>query len=229
MAVSRYGAAVALAAACLLGGNLPAAAGPALDSFGTSCGGHPEFFEFAVSGLDKDEESLARLCSCLATEFTPLSDSELVMLTHDVDGTATAEERTAFGDYTGLEIKARDALDKCLVAEGFSDTPDTPPAGVAADMTKFDAACTNSGLLLEIIGGEAEAANATRTTMCGCLSETLATQVTTDDANILAADLDGTATPASQAAYENYGVASETAGAAFEACFSKLPQAPATQ
>lgn len=213
--------ALGLAFAAAIGLFVPLDLGAApIDDLEASCNAHPEFFNFTVSGLAEDRTSLGKLCSCLATEFTSMTDAELAMLTRDLDGTATQADRVAFGDYTGLEIKARDSLDKCLVAEGLADPPAAP--GALADMTKFDLACTNSELLLGVIGGTPDEAAPLRSRLCECLVKTLAPQVTTADADILATDLDGTATAESHAAYEGYDAVAQTAGVAFDGCFAGL-------
>jgi hypothetical protein len=197
------------------------------EAFITSCNAHPAFFQFAVSGLDNDPEGLGRLCSCLATEFSGFSDDDYAMLIKDLEGTATTADRTAHSDYTGLELKARDALDKCLVVEGFADgtDPGATPAGESADMTKFDAACQASEMLLAVLGGEPDQAIPVRTSLCECLSIALAPQVSTEAAGILAQDLDGTATDESRAAYPGYPELESRAGAAFDSCFATaMPQ-----
>lgn len=219
----RTSIAAALALAALAGFALPAPANAqsaGLDTFDTTCNANPDFFSFAVTGLAENRDGLGRLCSCLVTEFSGLGDADLAMLTKDVDGTATPEDRTAFGDYTALELKARDALDKCLVAERLTEAGGTAPAGEMADMTRFDAACHGSPMLLEVIGGTAEEATPIRTTLCDCLSIALAPQLATADADILAQDLDGSATEESRAAYGNYSEAERRAGAAFDSCFA---------
>jgi hypothetical protein len=151
------------------------------------------------------------------------------MLIKDLEGTATTADRTAYGDYTALELKARDTLDKCLVLEGFADGSDpgatTTPAADAADMTKFDAACQASEMLLSVLGGTSEQAMPVRTSLCECLSIALAPQISTEAADILAQDLDGTATDASRAAYPDYPELESRAGAAFDSCFATaMPQ-----
>ena len=209
-----------------LGFQTPALAQTAsTDAFTAACGANPGFFEFAVTGLDP--EGLGRLCSCLVTEFSGLEEPDFAMLVKDLEGTATAEDRTAYGDYTALEITARDGLDKCLVLEGFADgsDPGAIPVGDMADMTRFEAACHGSGGLLQVIGGTTEQATPIRTTLCDCLSVALGPQLTTADADILAQDLDGTATEASRAAHANYQEAESRAGAAFDSCFATaMPQ-----
>ena len=197
------------------------------DAFAAACSANPGFFEFAVTGLASDPEGLGRLCSCLVTEFSGLEEPDFAMLIKDLEATATAEDRTAYGDYTALEITARDGLDKCLVLEGFADgsDPGGVPAGDMADMTRFDAACQGSDGLLEVIGGTTEQATPIRTTLCDCLSVALGPQITTADADILSQDLDGTATEASRAAPANYSEAESRAGAAFDSCFATaMPQ-----
>lgn len=193
--------------------------------FSAACSGNPGFFSFAVAGLESDPDGHGRLCGCLATEFSALDDDEIAMLVKDLDGSATAEDRAAFGDYTALELKARDGLDKCLVLEGFADGADPGASGDRADMTQFNAACTGSEGLLMVIGGEPDAAMPIRAKLCACLDVALAPQISTADANILGQDLDGTATQESRDAYPTYGELEVTAGAAFDTCFADaMPQ-----
>lgn len=198
-----------LIAAALSLGSGPAAAQSAIETFGTTCRAHPDFFSFAVADLDA--AGAETLCSCLGTEFAGFSDADLGMLTKDLDGSATAADRTAYGDYTGLEMKARDALNVCLA-------PATTPATGAADMSTFDNSCTNSAMLLELVGGTPDTATPIRSAMCECLSVALAPQVTTEEAAILGQDLDGTATEQSRAAYPNYSQLANRAGAAYDSC-----------
>ena len=215
-------AALAAGLGCATAGT--ANASPATDAFNAACTANPGFFSFAVTGLEEDREGLSRLCSCLATEFSGLRDADLAMLTKDVDGTANAADRTAYGDYTALELKAREALDNCLVIEGMADGADAGsaiPAG-QADMTRFDAACSNSRTLLDVIGGTPAEATPLRATLCQCLVSTLAPQVSTADADVLAHDLDGTATDASRKAHAGYDTIAGIAGTAFGGCFATL-------
>jgi hypothetical protein len=220
---------LALAAVIGLSFAAPARAQTASsEAFSTACNANPGFFSFAVTGLDSDPEGLGRLCSCLATEFSGFSDDDYTMLIKDLERTATDADRAAYGDYTGLELKAREALDKCLVLEGFADGSDpgaaTPAAG-GADMTEFDAACHGSDMLLTVIGGSPEDATPVRTSLCDCLSIALAPQVSTEGADILGQDLDGTATEASRTAYPGYPELESRAGAAFDSCFATaMPQ-----
>ncbi len=219
----------ALGTACLLSllaGLLPAdaAAAPALDAFSAACEGNPGFFSIAVEGLETQPEAHTSLCTCLAGRFAAFPEADLVMLTKDVDGTATAEDRAAYGDYTALELKALDALQVCVTEAGLEEVTDssTAPADLA-DMTRFDASCLASEGLLEVIGGAVESATPLRSLLCGCLSERLAPLVTTADAVVLGQDLDGTATDASRGAHAGYEALTETAGAVFQLCFSALP------
>jgi hypothetical protein len=199
-----------------------AIASPATDAFSVACNANPDFFAFAVQGLESNPDDLGRICSCLTTAFTEYPEADITMLTHDVDGSATAEERTAYGDYTALEMKALAALNTCLVAEGLADGEEPQGPATPADMTKFDAACINSEGLLAVIGGTPEQAAPLRTTLCQCLTTTLGPQISTADADILAMDLDGTATLESRNAYATYQQLTEFAGTAFQGCFATL-------
>jgi hypothetical protein len=211
-----------LLAACLgFGLVFPVAASPETDAFNTACNANPGFFSFAVEGLENDAEGLSRLCSCLVAEFANYPEADLALLTKDVEGTATPEDRTAYGDYTGLEIRARDAAERCVAAE-WPAAPGTGTSSTPADMSGFDAACTNSTILLEVIGGAPEEATVQRATLCQCLTTALGSQITTGDAGILAQDLDGSATEESRAAYGSYDALSETAGGVFDQCFAAL-------
>lgn len=210
---------VAVVIACLCLGIAGPARAQSVNDFGGACNANPDFFSFAVTGLAEDTEGLGRLCGCLATEFGGLEAADYGMLIKDLEGTATAEERTAYGDYTALELKARENLDKCLVVEGFADGAE-PVAG--ADMSAFEASCTGSALLLEIIGGDAEAATPKRDELCGCLSTTLGPQISTADAAILGRDLDGTATQQTRDAHPGYAALAEMAGVAFDTCFAGM-------
>lgn len=214
--------ALALALSTLAEGSVSAS--PATDAFSEACSQNPDFFSFAVQNLGENPEGHAALCSCLVTEFSSHPDADLAILTKDVDGSATPEDRAAYGDYTALELKARDALDICLKSAGL--VSDQPVPGGQADMTSFDAACHGSAGLLEVIGGAPDQAAPRRTTLCNCLSTELAPLITTADADILGQDLDGTATEESRNAYSGYAALAETAGVAFNGCFATLEQAP---
>lgn len=231
---ARFSVVLALVAALGFGAATPATAQTApIDALGAACNANPHFFDFALTGLENDAEGLGRLCSCLVTEFKSYPDKDLVMLTKDLDGSATDADKTAYGDYSGLELKAKSALDKCMVLEGFADGADPGmqtdgPVG-AADMTKFTAACADSQIML-IVVGDADGAEERRSTVCGCLVETLKTQISTADADILGQDLDGTATEESRAAYPGYQAIADTAGAAFDSCLAQVdPGPPAAQ
>jgi hypothetical protein len=199
-----------------------ATASPATDAFNAACNANPDFFASAAVGLETSPDGLNRLCSCLTTSFADYPEADITMLTHDVEGTATAEERTAYGDYTALEMRAVDALNACLVAEGLSDSTEAVSPGGPADMTVFDRACHNSEGLLAVIGGTPEQAAPLRTTLCQCLTATLGPQISTEAAGILAMDLDGTATEAARNAYPGYQELTQVAGAAFDGCFQTL-------
>ena len=67
-------------------------------------------------------------------------------------------------------------------------------------------------------GGEGEQQSTNRTNLCVCLSETLAPQITTADADMLATDLDGTATEQSRSDYPTYPSLSGMAGEVFDRC-----------
>jgi hypothetical protein len=199
-----------------------AIASPATDAFNAACNANPDFFAAAAPALATSADGLGRLCSCLTTSFADYPEADITMLTHDVEGSATAEERTAYGDYTALEMRAVDALNACLVAAGFSgDTERVAPAA-PADMTVFEQACHNSEGLLAVIGGTPDEAAPLRTTLCQCLSTTLGPQISTDDAGVLAKDLDGTATEATRNAHPGYQQLAQVAGAAFDGCFQTL-------
>lgn len=190
------------------------------DAFGEACAGNPGFFSFAVENPGESTEAYAAFCACLVTEFAAYPEPDVEMLTKDVEGSATPEDRTAYGDYTALELKARGAADRCVAAAGLG--------AERADMTGFDAACQSSELLLGSIGGTPEEAAPVRATLCQCLSSELAPRVTTVDADVLGRDLDGTATDASREAHPGYAALTETAGAAFQQCAAAAaaPAAP---
>jgi len=197
-------------------------ASPATDAFSAACNANPDFFAFAVPGLESKPDDLGRICACLTTAFADYPEADLTMLTHDVEGSATAEERTAYGDYTALELKALDALNTCLVAEGLSDGTKPVSPAAPADMSEFDQACQNSEGLLAVIGGTPQEAAPLRTTLCQCLTTTLGPQISTAGAGVLAMDLDGTATETTRNAYPGYQQLTEVAGTAFEGCFATL-------
>jgi hypothetical protein len=203
-----------------------AIASPATDAFSAACNANPDFFASALPGLESNPDDLRRVCACLTTAFTDYPEADLTMLTHDVEGSATAEERTAYGDYTALELKALDALNACLVAEGLSGANEPVSPAAPADMTRFGEACLNSEGLLAVIGGTPEEAAPLRTTLCQCLTTTLGPQISTADAGVLAMDLDGTATETTRSAHPGYQQLTQVAGAAFEGCFATLHPAP---
>jgi hypothetical protein len=205
-----------LAVATMAFATGPSQAQDALATFGATCRANPDFFSFAVADLDA--AGAGQLCSCLAAEFAGFSGADLAMLGKDIDGTATAADRTAFGDYTALELRARDALNKCIGSPA-------QPAVEGADMTRFDAACTGSEMLLQFLADDRERAVAVRGEFCGCLSVALVPQVSTADADMLAADLDETATEASRSSYPGYTELSGKAGAAFDSCFASIAPA----
>lgn len=199
-----------------------AAASPATDAFSAACNANPGFFSFAATGLESNPEGLGRLCSCLVEAFSDYPDADIAILTRDVAGEATPEDRTAYGDYTSLELKARDAADKCATEVGLTAAAGSEASPAPANMAVFDAACTNSAILLEVIGGTPEQATPLRTKLCTCLVTVLGPQVSADDAEVLARDLDGSATDESRNAYEGYEALAETAAVAFDGCFATL-------
>lgn len=215
-----------LAALLVLVAASPAAASPETDAFAAACNANADFFSFAVEGLEADPAGRGRLCSCLITAFTPLPAADLEMLTKDVDDSATEADRTAYGDYTGLEIVARDALFACVAEASLEGG--TPAVAEPADMSGFDASCSASEGLLQVIGGVPDEAMPLRTTLCACLSTTIGPQVSTADADVLGMDLDGTATDESRDAHPGYAELTQVAGAAFDGCFSTL-RPPAAQ
>jgi hypothetical protein len=193
-----------------------------VEAFTAACNAHPEFFSSMAAGIESRPEDVGRLCSCLGGRFADYPEADLTMLTHDVEGTATAEERTAYGDYTALEMRALDALNGCLAAEGLTTGTQPASPNSPADMSRFDAACMSSESVLQAIGGTAEEAAPLRTTLCQCLSSALGPQISTADAAILAQDLEGIATEESRQAYPGYPQLSEIAGNAFNGCFATL-------
>ncbi len=193
-----------------------------IEAFATACNANPDFFASVAEGIDQRPEDVGRLCSCLGTAFADYPAADLSMLTHDIEGTATQEERTAYGDYTALEMKALDALNGCLVAEGLTSETEPVSPNAPADMTRFNEACTSSQALLQSVGGTPEEAAPLRTTLCQCLATTLGPQVSTADADVLAKDLDGTATEETRSAYPGYQQLTELAGNAFNGCFATL-------
>lgn len=198
----------------------PAAASPATDAFAEACRQNPDFFSFAVENLDQMPDQHGVLCTCLVDRFAAYPDKDVVMLTGDVDNTATAEERAAYGDYTALELRARDTFDACVTEAGLGEGG--PPTPRLADMTGFTASCEGSGGLLEVIGGPPEAAISHRATLCTCLADSFAPLITTADASVLGKDLDGTATDETRGAHPGYAALAETAGAVFDQCFRSL-------
>lgn len=206
-------AAAALAAG--LGMAAPAAASPATDAFSAACNANPGFFSFAATGLESNPDGLGRFCSCLVDAFSAYPEADLAILTKDVAGEATPQDRTAYGDYTSLEIRAREAADTCAAEVRLT-------AAAPANMAVFDAACTNSAILLEVIGGTPEQATPLRAKLCSCLVTVLGPQVSAGDAEILASDLDGSATDESRTAFEGYEALAETAAVAFDGCFATL-------
>lgn len=197
---------------------LPASAAraqEAMAAFEAACTSHPDFFSFAVTGLDA--AGTGNLCGCLVREFSGYTEAELAILSKDIDGTATAADRTAFGDYTALELKARAAVDRCVAAA---------PPGAGADMADFRAACLGSPFLLDVIGGSIADATPRREALCTCLTDTLAPRLSTAEAAILARDLDGTATDAEREAHAGYPALAEMAGTVFDGCFAEIAPSP---
>jgi len=211
---------LAVAVALATAAPMPVLASPATDAFTESCLQNPDFFSFAVDDLGQKPEAHPALCTCLVSAFADNPEADIVMLTRDMDGSATDEIRTAYGDYTALESLALSALTVCVAEAGLS--VERPEQAEGADMTKFDASCQSSQGLLEIIGGTPEAAIPHRTTLCACLSAELAPLVTTVDADVLGMDLDETATAESRAAHPGYDTLTQTAGTAFDQCFRAL-------
>jgi hypothetical protein len=193
----------------------PVLASPASDAFATSCSANGDFLE-ATTGLTLGRDDTGRICSCLVTAFEGAPDKDFEMLTKDIENTATAADRTAYGDYTALESKALAALTGCLVAEGLADGAEP------ADMTAFEKACLESEGLLGVIPGDPEQRPQMRETLCQCLSGALGPQISTADAEILAADLDGSATEEARQAHPGYVNVSEVARIAFNGCMATL-------
>jgi hypothetical protein len=216
-----------LAAAVLVAmAAVPApASAQTVEAFTTACNANPDFFSSEAPGIESRPEDVTRLCSCLASKFAAYPEADLMMLTHDVEGTATIEERTAYGDYTALQFRALDALKGCLVAEGLTTDTEAATPNAPADMSRFDAACLNSEGVLQVIGGAREDAAQLRPTLCQCLTGVLGPQISTADAQILAQDLEGIATEESRQAYPGYQQLSEIAGNAFNGCFATLQPA----
>jgi hypothetical protein len=188
---------------------LAQASATTVEAFNAACGANPDFFDFKIDGLENDPDRLATICGCLVSGLDPYSEADVVMLTKDLDGSATLDDRTAYGDYTDLEARALVLLEGCLVGD---DVPGS------ADMSKFDAACTGGPIMIEVVEGD----EAQRATICTCLSTSLSTRLTTADADVLAADLNGTATEQSHAQIANYEALSELAGGVLDACFARV-------
>jgi hypothetical protein len=92
---------------------------PAADfaAFNTSCMGATSFLlGEPPAGVDVGAVFTA-LCGCLATEFAPLSQADLDMLTADLNGTATKESRDAYAGYPELASKAQAGLNSCFTSD----------------------------------------------------------------------------------------------------------------
>lgn len=92
-----------------------------------------------------------------------------------------------------------------------------PGAGLAQslDTAKFTAACTGNDDFLQGVGGDADDLGQ----LCGCLlDDFVAKPVSQADLDMLATDLDGSATPESQTGYENYEDLSAFAGQVLNDC-----------
>ena len=85
-----------------------------------------------MQNLETDPVRFGALCGCLVDAFQEYPEADVVMLTKDLDGSATTEDRTAYGDYTALEAKALAALDACLAALEMA-TPAGTPVWLADD------------------------------------------------------------------------------------------------
>jgi hypothetical protein len=218
-----YRIGLSILATVALSSPLPAVAqvSPELEGLAAACGANPDFFNFKVQGLDTDPVRLGALCGCLVGAFQEYPQADIVMLTKDLDGSATTEDRTAYGDYTALEAKALAALDTCVAQTAPAPEPATDDLG-AADMSGFDEACLTGGIMLEVAGGEEQ-----RVQLCACLSAGLEPRVSSADIAVLAEDVAGRGTEQSHAAHGNYDALAELAGGVLDQCFTELP-APAS-
>lgn len=132
---SRFMSAVTAAATALALLWLPVARAEAADTtkFSAACLGAQEFLLTDIpDGVDPDAV-LAKLCSCLLTEFSGFSQPEIDILATDLDGTATEDTHKAFPDYATLQSKAGDGLNRCFETKEVTDLLNAPaPATPAA-------------------------------------------------------------------------------------------------
>lgn len=68
----------------------------------------------------QDPVALEGLCNCMARDFAEnVSNSDLGILTRDLLGQLTNEQRMAYETYEDLSAYAGDALNACLLIEGL--------------------------------------------------------------------------------------------------------------
>jgi hypothetical protein len=110
--------ALAILTASLLIGPSAAYAQTDTEAFYAACTASEDL----LAQTQNDEEGLARLCTCVSDDFAEnVSQSDIALLTADIEGTATDEERMAYETYEDLSAYASETLGNCLVIEGFAD------------------------------------------------------------------------------------------------------------
>jgi hypothetical protein len=78
---------------------------------------------------DNDPVALEGLCNCMARDFAEtISASDIDMLSRDLLGQLTDEERMGYETYEDLSAYAGEALDACLVIEGLVEGEAAAPA-----------------------------------------------------------------------------------------------------
>lgn len=91
-----------------------------LTPFTTACRSHGGIQSLVATQPPGETLAVDRLCTCMAGQLTDVSQTDADMLTKDLLGTTTDEERMAYATYEDLNAFASAALDQCMISEGFT-------------------------------------------------------------------------------------------------------------
>jgi len=91
-------------------------------AFTKACKANPDYLESANSYYDGPEKGIVEYCGCIVEQLgANLSQSDIDMLTADLDGTNTDEKRMAYETYEDLNAFYAPVVTDCLVIAGLAD------------------------------------------------------------------------------------------------------------
>lgn len=92
-----------------------------MGNFTKSCSGSKAMQAMFVKAPDKAQGDMDVLCKCVADAVAPtVTDSQLLLLSANVAGTMTDEQRDAYDNDEATQKLAMDAMNGCLESTGVA-------------------------------------------------------------------------------------------------------------